>query len=629
MDKSKRKLALPHRILMEAEKPARYTGGELNSVMKEADLVKIRFCFCFPDVYEIGMSHLGMQILYGLMNSYEDVWCERVFSPWTDMDAIMRREKIPLFALESQEPVKNFDFLGFTLQYEMCYVNILQVLQLSGMALYSRDRGEDDPIVIGGGPCTYNAEPIADFFDIFYIGEGEVNYRKLFDLYEEHKEKGYRKADFLHDAAKIEGIYVPALYDISYNDDNTVKSITPGYDDIPATVRKTVVKDLDGSFYPTAPVVPFIQATQDRAVLEVMRGCIRGCRFCQAGQIYKPVRARKVDTLMRYAEELLNNTGYEELSLSSLSTSDFPGLKELLERLINMCNEKKINISLPSLRIDAFSLDVMNKVQDVKKNSLTFAPEAGSQRMRNVINKGLTVENILNGAEMAFKGGWNKVKLYFMIGLPGEEDEDVAAIAELSNEVAALYYDTVPKSERQGRVTITASSSFFVPKPFTAFQWAAMNTPEEFLRKAAHCKTKVREQLNQKSIVYHYHDASTTIIEGVLARGDRRLAPVIEEVYRNGGIFDAWTETFSYQRWMDAFESCGVDYGFYIYRERPEDEVFPWDVIDSGVTKKYLYREWMNSKAGTVTLNCRDKCVGCGAGSFTCGICIQPRGGAA
>ncbi len=629
MDSAKRKLALPHRILMEAEKPARYTGGELNSVMKEADLVKIRFCFCFPDVYEIGMSHLGMQILYGLMNSFEDVWCERVFSPWTDMDAIMRRENIPLFALESQDPVKDFDFLGFTLQYEMCYVNILQVLELSGMALYAKDRGEDDPIVIGGGPCTYNAEPIADFFDIFYIGEGEVSYRKLFDLYEEHKEKGYKKADFLHEAAKLEGIYVPALYDIVYNEDKTIKSIEPKYDDIPRMVRKTVVKDLDASFYPTAPVVPFIQATQDRAVLEVMRGCIRGCRFCQAGQIYKPVRARNVDTLIRYAEELLENTGYEELSLSSLSTSDHPGLKELLERLINMCNEKKINISLPSLRIDAFSLDVMNKVQDVKKNSLTFAPEAGSQRMRNVINKGLTVENILNGAELAFKGGWNKVKLYFMIGLPGEEDEDVAAIAELSNEVAALYYDTVPKSERQGRVTITASSSFFVPKPFTAFQWAAMNTPEEFLRKAAHCKTKVREQLNQKSIVYHYHDASTTIIEGVLARGDRKLSAVIEEVYRNGGIFDAWTETFSYDRWMKAFEDCGMDYGFYIYRERPEDELFPWDIIDSGVTKKYLYREWMNSKAGTVTLNCRDKCAGCGAGTFMCGICLQPRGGAA
>ena len=628
MDNSERKLALPHRILMEAEKPARYTGGELNSVMKEADLVKIRFCFCFPDVYEIGMSHLGMQILYGLLNSYDDVWCERVFSPWNDMDAIMRRENIPLFALESQDPVKKFDFLGFTLQYEMCYVNILQVLELSGMALKASDRGEDDPIVIGGGPCTYNCEPIADFFDIFYIGEGEVNYRVLFDLYEECKEKGIDKAGFLRRAAAVEGMYVPSLYQVDYNEDGSIKSMVPRYEDVPGTVKKTVVKDLDAAYYPTAPVVPFLQATQDRAVLEVMRGCIRGCRFCQAGQIYKPVRARKVDTLIKYALELFENTGYEELSLSSLSTSDFPGLKELLERLIDLCNEKKINISLPSLRIDAFSLDVMNKVQDVKKNSLTFAPEAGSQRMRNVINKGLTVENILNGAEMAFKGGWNKVKLYFMIGLPGEEDSDVAAIAELSNGVAALYYDTVPKSERQGRVTITASSSFFVPKPFTAFQWAAMNRPEEFLRKAAYCKTKVREQLNQKSIVYHYHDASTTIIEGVLARGDRRLSAVIENVYKNGGIFDAWTENFSYERWMKAFEKCGIDYGFYIYRERDKDEFFPWDIINCGVSKKYLYREWMNAKEGKVTQNCHERCAGCGAGSFNCGICIQPRGGA-
>ncbi len=627
MEKSERRLALSHRILMEAEKPARYTGGELNSVMKEADLVKIRFCFCFPDVYEIGMSHLGMQILYGLLNSYEDVWCERVFSPWTDMDAIMRREHIPLFALESQDPVRDFDFLGFTLQYEMCYVNILQVLELSGLALYAKDRKEDDPIVIGGGPCTYNCEPIADFFDLFYIGEGEVSYRALFDLYLDCRQKGLGKKDFLRKAAVIEGIYVPSLYDIAYNDDGIVKSIEPAASDIPATVKKALVKDLDEAYYNTAPVVPFIQATQDRAVLEVMRGCIRGCRFCQAGQIYKPVRIRSVDKLIQYAVELLENTGYDELSLSSLSTSDHPMLKELLERLISMCNERKINISLPSLRIDAFSLDVMNKVQDVKKNSLTFAPEAGSQRMRNVINKGLTVENILSGAELAFKGGWNKVKLYFMIGLPGEEDEDVAAIAELSNEVAALYYDTVPKSERQGRVSVTASSSFFVPKPFTAFQWAAMNRPEEFLRKAAYCKSKIREQLNQKSLVYHYHDSNTTIIEGILARGDRRLSSVIEEVYRNGGIFDAWTETFSYERWMEAFERCGIDYGSYIYRERAEDEIFPWDMIDCGVNKKYLYREWENSKKGTVSPNCRDKCTGCGCTSFTCGICIAPRGG--
>ncbi|MCR5250854.1 MAG: TIGR03960 family B12-binding radical SAM protein [Lachnospiraceae bacterium] len=619
-----RKLALPHRLLMQAEKPARYTGGELNSVMKKADQVKIRFCFCFPDVYEIGMSHLGLQILYGLMNSYEDVWCERVFSPWSDMDALMRREGIPLFALESQDPVRDFDFLGFTLQYEMCYVNILQVLELSGIPLYARERGEDDPIVIGGGPCIYNAEPIAGFFDIFYIGEGETNYRELFNLYEQ----GLPREEFLLRAARLEGIYVPSLYEVEYNDDGSLKSMTPKCEGVPARVRKTLVKDLDASYYPTAPVVPFLQAAQDRAVLEVMRGCIRGCRFCQAGQIYKPVRTRNVDTLIRHAQELLSNTGYEELSLSSLSTSDHPQLKELLERLIEICNERKINISLPSLRIDAFSLDVMNKVQDVKKNSLTFAPEAGSQRMRDVINKGITREDILSGSEMAFRGGWDKVKLYFMLGLPGEKEEDIAAIAELCNEVAAVYYDTVPKSERRGRVTITASSSFFVPKPFTAFQWAPMNTMEEFLSKAAFCKKNVREQLNQKSIVYHYHEAGTTIIEGILARGDRRLSAVIEEVYRNGGLFDAWTENFSYERWMEACSTCGVEWESYVFRERREDELFPWDIIDAGVSKAYLLREWKNSKEGVVTQNCRDKCVGCGCASYNCGICIQPRGGA-
>ena len=566
MDFSERKLALSHDVLMHVEKPSRYTGGELNSVMKKADQIKVRFAMCFPDVYEIGMSHLGMQILYGLMNTYEDVWCERVFSPWTDLDAVMRRDHIPLFALESQDPVRDFDFLGMTLQYEMCYANILQILDLAGIPFYAQDRSAEDPIVIGGGPCVYNTEPIAEFFDMFYIGEGEVMYRRLFDLYEECREAGFDRADFLRRAAQIEGIYVPSLYEVAYKEDGTLKSMTPKYPEVPAKVRKVLVKDLDGSYYPEKPVVPFIRAAQDRAVLEVQRGCIRGCRFCQAGQIYKPVRERNVDTLMKHAEAILQNTGYEEISLSSLSTSDHSGLKELLEELIGECNRRKINISLPSLRIDAFSLDVMNKVQDVKKNSLTFAPEAGSQRMRNVINKGLTVENILNGAELAFKGGWNKVKLYFMLGLPFEREEDVKAIAELCNEIAKLYYETVPKEQRQGRVQITASSSFFVPKPFTAFQWAPMDTMEHFLEKASLCKRTVREQLNQKSITYHYHEAGTTIIEGVFARGDRKVAAAIERAYRNGALFDAWTEEFSYERWIEAFEAAGVDYGSYIFR---------------------------------------------------------------
>ncbi len=625
MDFSERKLALSHDVLMHVEKPSRYTGGELNSVMKKADQIKVRFAMCFPDVYEIGMSHLGMQILYGLMNTYEDVWCERVFSPWTDLDAVMRRDHIPLFALESQDPVRDFDFLGMTLQYEMCYANILQILDLAGIPFHAQDRSAEDPIVIGGGPCVYNTEPIAEFFDMFYIGEGEVMYRRLFDLYEECREAGFDRADFLRRAAQIEGIYVPSLYEVAYNEDGTLKSMTPKFPEVPAKVRKVLVKDLDGSYYPEKPVVPFIRAAQDRAVLEVQRGCIRGCRFCQAGQIYKPVRERNVDTLMKHAEAILQNTGYEEISLSSLSTSDHSGLKELLEELIGECNRRKINISLPSLRIDAFSLDVMNKVQDVKKNSLTFAPEAGSQRMRNVINKGLTVENILNGAELAFKGGWNKVKLYFMLGLPFEREEDVKAIAELCNEIAKLYYETVPKEQRQGRVQITASSSFFVPKPFTAFQWAPMDTMEHFLEKALLCKRTVREQLNQKSITYHYHEAGTTIIEGVFARGDRKVAAAIERAYRNGALFDAWTEEFSYERWIEAFEAAGVDYGSYIFRERAEDELFPWDYVNCGVKKEWLLHEWQQARAEVTTSNCRDKCSGCGCASYQCGICVKKR----
>ena len=625
MDFSERKLALSHEVLMQVEKPSRYTGGELNSVQKEADQVKVRFAMCFPDVYEIGMSHLGLQILYGLMNTYEDVWCERVFSPWMDLDAVMRRDHIPLFALESQDPVKDFDFLGMTLQYEMCYTNILQILDLAGIPFYAKDRAGNDPIVIGGGPCVYNTEPIADFFDMFYIGEGEVMYRALFDLYEECREQGISRAEFLRKAAQIEGIYVPSLYDVQYNEDGTLAAMTPKYADVPAKVRKVLVADLDGSYYPEAPVVPFIRAAQDRAVLEVQRGCIRGCRFCQAGQIYKPVRERSVDTLMKHAEAILKNTGYEEISLSSLSTSDHSGLKELLEQLIGECNRRKINISLPSLRIDAFSLDVMNKVQDVKKNSLTFAPEAGSQRMRNVINKGLTIENILNGAELAFRGGWNKVKLYFMLGLPFEQEEDVKAIAELCNEIAKLYYETVPKDQRQGRVQITASSSFFVPKPFTAFQWAPMDTMEHFLEKASLCKRTVHEQLNQKSITYHYHEAGTTIIEGVFARGDRKVARAIELAYRDGAIFDAWTEQFSYERWMECFEKAGVDYGSYIFRERGEDELFPWDYVDCGVNKSWLLKEWHQARAEVTTSNCRDKCSGCGCATYQCGICVKKR----
>lgn len=618
-----RKLALSDDILMQVDKPARYIGGELNSVMKSKADIGLRFVMCFPDIYDIGMSHLGISILYGLLNSYEDVWCERVFSPWTDLDKIMRKENIPLFALESQDPIKEFDFLGITLQYEMCYTNVLQILELSGISYYSKDREEDDPIVIGGGPCVYNPEPIADFFDMFYIGEGETKYRELLDLYKDCKEKGLKRAEFLHLASHIEGIYVPSLYDVKYNDDGTICSMEPIYDDVPKKVKKVIVKNMDEAFYPTKPVVPFHRAVQDRIVLEVQRGCIRGCRFCQAGQIYKPIRERSASKLKELARELMKNTGYDEISLSSLSTSDYTQLNELLDYLIEECNSRKINISLPSLRIDSFALDVMSKVQDVKKTSVTFAPEAGSQRMRNVINKGLTKENILNGAGLAFVGGWNKVKLYFMLGLPLETEDDIKEIAVLCNDIAASYYELVPKEKRNGRVQITASTSFFIPKPFTAFQWAKMNNMQNFIDKAELTKKSIVSQLNQKSISYHWHEAGTSIIEGIFARGDRKVASAIVYAYEHGCLFDAWTDEYRHDVWMEAFENCVSDYGFYIFRDRQDDELFPWDFIDCGVSKNYLLKEWNNAKAEKVTSNCREGCSGCGAATYQCGICIK------
>ncbi len=620
--KDMRKTALSEEILLQVEKPARYIGNEVNSVVKNREDVAVRFAMCFPDVYEIGMSHLGIQILYSMFNSWEDVWCERVYSPWTDLDRIMREQKIPLFGLESQEPVKEMDFLGITLQYEMCYTNILQILELSQIPLLAAERGEDMPVVIGGGPCTYNPEPIADFFDLFYIGEGETQYRRLLDWYVENRKQGGTRQEFLRGAAQIPGIYVPRFYEELYHEDGTISGRRKLYEELPDRVRKEIVTDVSDTYYPLKPVVPFIKVTQDRVVLEIQRGCIRGCRFCQAGQIYRPVRERDAEVLKKYAVEMLANTGHEEISLSSLSSSDYSRLDELLEFLIEECGRKHINISLPSLRIDAFSLDVMSKVQDVKKSSLTFAPEAGSQRLRDVINKGLTEEVILKGAALAFEGGWTRVKLYFMLGLPTETEEDIRGIGELSNKIAATFFETVPKDRRvNGKVQIVTSTSFFIPKPFTPFQWASMCTKEEFLEKAYQTKKGIMEQLNQKSIKYNWHEADVSVLEGVFARGDRRIAQVILAAYRRGCLFDSWSEYFKNDVWLQCFEDCGVDIGFYTTRERADDEIFPWDFIDCGVTRQFLLREWKKAQEGVVSPNCQTQCQGCGAGTFQCGIC--------
>ena len=621
-----RKLALRDEILLQIDKAARYIGGEVNAVMKNKEDVDIRFAMAFPDVYEIGMSNLGMMILYDMFNKRDDVWCERLFSPWTDLDKIMREEHIPLFTLESQDPVKDFDFLGITLGYEMCYTNVLQLLDLSGIALLSADREENDPVIIGGGACAYNPEPLAEFFDLFYIGEGETVYDALFDAYKANKKAGGSRSDFLLKAAQIPGIYVPSLYEVTYKEDGTIESFHPTCEGVSEKVEKQLIIDMDKDYNNLeAPVVPHIKATQDRVTLEIQRGCIRGCRFCQAGMIYRPTRERDVEKLKKAARTMLQKTGHEEISLSSLSSSDYSHLKEIVNFLIDEFRDEAVNISLPSLRIDAFALDVMSKVQDVKKSSLTFAPEAGSQRLRNVINKGLTEEDILHGAGEAFKGGWNQVKLYFMLGLPTETEDDMKGIAHLAQKIAETYYETVPKEQRKGKVQINVSTSFFVPKPFTPFQWAPMFREEDFIEKAKIVKNEIRSQLNQRSIRYNWHEPDVTVLEGFLARGDRRCSKVILKAYEKGALYDAWSESFHYDIWKEAFKETGVDIEFYTLRERSTDEILPWDFIDAGVTKKFLIREWEQANAETVTPNCRQKCSGCGVLKYKGGVCCESK----
>ena len=608
---------LSDEILLKVEKPARYIGNEINMCVKNPDDADIRFALCFPDVYEIGMSNIGIQILYDLFNRRPDTYCERVFSPWVDLDKVMREQNIPLFSLETQTPVKKFDFLGISLGFEMCYTNVLQILDLSQIPLRAENRTEEDPIVIGGGTCAYNPEPIADFFDLFYIGEGETVYDALMDLYKTCSSR----SEFLWKAASVEGIYVPSLYEVSYHDDGTLQSFQPKYPDVPAKIKRQVCVRPDDYAFIENQIVPFIKVTQDRVVLEIMRGCIRGCRFCQAGFIYRPLREHSVEYLKKYAVKLLESTGAEEISLSSLSSSDYSGIEELLNFLMDYTKQKKINISLPSLRIDAFSLDIMNKVQDVKKSSLTFAPEAGTQRLRDVINKGICEEDIMKGSLEAFRGGWNKVKLYFMIGLPTETREDRLGIGDLCERVAENYY-SIPKDQRIGKVSVSASASFFVPKPFTPFQWAPMYSAEEYKERAYEVKDYIRTQVNQKSLHFQFHDGDVSVLEGVFARGDRKLSGLIETAYRKGAMYDAWSDYFRPEIWQEAFAETGLSEAFY-NRERSLTELLPWDFIDIGVSRKYLEQEWENAKAGRVTPNCREKCSGCGAACMGGGVCHE------
>ena len=601
------------------QKPARYTGGELNSVVKDKHAVSVRFAFCFPDLYEVGMSHLGLKILYGLKNAVDDFWCERVFAPDTDMETLMRENGIPLFALESRDPVREFDLVGFTLQYEMCYTTILNMLDLAGIPLLSRERGDDMPVVIAGGPCASNPEPLSDFFDLFIIGEGEEVNLELMSLYREHKQRGYHKETFLKEAAQIEGVYVPSLYDVTYHEDGTIAAITP-HDGAPATIRKRIIRDMDTAYYPESFVVPFIDIVHDRAMTEIFRGCIRGCRFCQAGFLYRPVREKSVDTIDKQSRCLCETSGYEEFSLSSLSTGDYTHLEELLERLLSWAEKEHTNITVPSLRVDGFSEELANRLNVLRRSGLTFAPEAGTQRLRDAINKNLSESEILDTANKAFSGGWTAVKLYFMMGLPTETAEDIVGIAELGQKIVNCFYHNPNKPKGKG-VTVSMSVSCFVPKPFTPFQWEPQDSIAELREK----QKLLRESVTTRKISLSWHDAETSYLEAVLARGDRRLGKALLEAFHRGFNLDAWSEHFDFDAWMEVFRDVGLDPDFYACRRREADEIFPWEHLDIGVTKAFLWAENVKAHESVTTPNCRQQCSHCGATCYKGGICVERR----
>ncbi|MBN3408092.1 B12-binding domain-containing radical SAM protein [Clostridium botulinum] len=604
-------------VLFRVEKPARYIGGELNSYNKDLNDIDIRYAFCFPDVYEVGMSHLGMKILYYILNERKDIFCERVFAPWPDMEKIMREENIPLYGLESKDPIKDFDFIGFTLQYEMSYTNILNMLDLAGVTIRASERGEEEPIVMCGGPCAYNPEPLYNIADMFVLGEGEELNTKILDLYKKYKGKG-KKKEFLREASKIRGVYIPSLYEVTYKKDNTIKEFKPLYDDVPKKVKKVIINNINDVVYPDKFVVPYTDIVHDRIVLETFRGCTRGCRFCQAGMIYRPVREKKTERLLELSDKLIKNTGYDEVTLSSLSICDYSDIQNLVFSMVERHKEGKVGVTLPSLRIDSFSVDLIKEIQKVRKTGLTFAPEAGSQRMRDVINKGVTEENLMTSVKSAFEAGWSTIKLYFMLGLPYETLEDVIGIAELGQKVVQKYYE-VPKEVRKKGLKVTVSTSIFVPKPFTPFQWAPQDTMEDVRKKIE----AVRGAIKSKQITYNWHESLVSYMEALFARGDRRLCDVLIKAFEKGARFDGWNQYFDFNIWKESLEECNVDGDFYAYRQREYDEILPWDFVDTGVSKKFLMRENERAKNAEVTPDCRQGCKNCGVNVNLEGECFE------